>query len=357
MNYFGSKISDNMIVTKDGFLICQNVPISRTGSQEYLDTEIFGEGNGSIVKVNREEKEVFSDEAIASFEGKPFTDEHPSELVNPDNFTMYVKGHVQNVRRGQGKFENNLVADIFVNDFNTIEEIKNGKREISCGYECEDIERDGELYQTNIRGNHIALVDRGRAGSKVAIRDKSIQKGETIMENQENENKAVQDNSIVNKLLDYLFKKDNKVIDKKDEEEKKVEYITKEEFDKKMDEFKEMFKKKEEETKEEDKKDACGKDEDKKDKKDGEVIKAEDKAPTIKEVLDELNPLVANIKDEALKTQIIDSMSKFLDRGENPIAKVEKEVKDNAINSKMDASKMYEEIQKSYDARNPHINQ
>lgn len=358
MKYFGSKISNNMIMTKDGFLICQNVPISRTGTQDYLDIELYGNGVGDIVKVNREEEEVFSDEAIASFEGKPFTDEHPQELVDPDNFTLYAKGHVQNVRRGKGKFNNNLVADIFVNDKETIDKIQNGKREISCGYECEDVERDGELYQTNIRGNHIALVDRGRAGSKVAIRDKSIQKGESIMENQANE-KVVNDNNIINKLLDYLFKKDTAevVADKKDEEEKKVEYITKEEMDKKIDELKELFTKKEEkeEVKKEDKKDECG--EDKKDKKDGEVIKAEDKEPTIKDVLNTFNPLIAKVKDEELKKQFVDSLSGFMDRGENPIVKAEKEINDIAINNKMDSSKMFEEIQKAYDARNPHINQ
>ena len=358
MNYFGSKISDNMIKTKDGFLICQNVPISRTGKQEYLDTELYEIGGvGKIIKVNREEEEVFSDEAIASFEGKPFTNEHPSELVNPENFNKYVKGHIQNVRRGKGKFKDNLVADIFVNDIGTIEDIQNGKREISCGYECEDIEgEDGELYQTNIRGNHIALVSRGRAGSKVAIRDKQINKREeqSTMENQVKENMTNNDANIISKLLDHIFKDEDK---KEKKEEKKEEFITKEEFDKKMDELKELFKgKKEEEVeKTEDKKDACGKkdEEEKKDKKDGEVIEAKDNEPTIKDVLDTLNPLIAKVSDEELRKSFVDGIAKFVDRGENPIGKVEQTIKDSAMQTSFDS---YEEIQKAYDERNPHIN-
>ena len=53
-----------------------------------------------------------------------------------------------------------------------INEIRSGaKREISSGYECEYVEKDGKIYQRNIRGNHVALVQAGRAGNQVKIYD------------------------------------------------------------------------------------------------------------------------------------------------------------------------------------------
>ena len=53
-----------------------------------------------------------------------------------------------------------------------IDEIESGaKREVSAGYECEYVEREGKYYQTNIRGNHVALVQQGRAGKMVCIKD------------------------------------------------------------------------------------------------------------------------------------------------------------------------------------------
>jgi hypothetical protein len=170
--YYGSRISDNLARTPEGFLICQNVPIARTGMQKYLGNEMGLEDN-NIYEVEREPTDVFSPETIASFEGKPFTDEHPvGNEVSPENASWLVKGSVQNVHRGSGDEENMLLADIVVYDKSAIQAIEDGKREISCGYECvyEPLE-NGKYRQTGIVGNHVALVKKGRAGEKVAIKD------------------------------------------------------------------------------------------------------------------------------------------------------------------------------------------
>ena len=170
ITYYGYTISPNQLETGEGFLICRNVPIARTGSQDYLGSEV-GKPEQEVVRVERTEDEVFSPAAMASFEGKPFTDDHPPVMLTPDNVSNYEKGHVQNVRRGTGEFADFLVADIHVHDAGTISAIQNGKRQISCGYECEYVEDGGKLYQREIRGNHVALVDEGRAGTKAAIMD------------------------------------------------------------------------------------------------------------------------------------------------------------------------------------------
>lgn len=170
ISYYGYTISPNQLETGEGFLICRNVPIARTGTQQYLASEIGLQGN-DVIDVERPEEEVFSPAAMASFEGKPVTNDHPTELVTPDNFSRYEKGHAQNVRRGSGEFENFLVADLHIHDAELIEAIRSGKRQVSCGYECEYAEEGGKISQTKIRGNHIAIVDEGRAGAKAAIMD------------------------------------------------------------------------------------------------------------------------------------------------------------------------------------------
>jgi hypothetical protein len=174
--FYGSRISENRIRTPEGFLICKNVPIAKVGTQQYLGEELGLEGYENIlVEVVRTEQEVFSPKTIASFEGKPFTDDHPeqSEFVTTENYKQYVKGHVTNVRRGEGDFSDKLLADIIVYDKTVIEEIESGrKREISCGYGCDyGINENGNILQINITGNHVALIEEGRAGHSVRILD------------------------------------------------------------------------------------------------------------------------------------------------------------------------------------------
>lgn len=175
IRYYGDKISNRIAKTPEGFLICQDVPISRTGYQEYLASEIMENPvNGhKIIPVFRPATEVFDIRSLASFEGKPVTNEHPDEDVTPDNYTRYACGHVQNVHPGEGEDSNKVLADLYITDPSLINSILSGKREISCGYYAEE-KRDasGKLCQTKIRGNHVAVVNSGRAGSKVRIRDK-----------------------------------------------------------------------------------------------------------------------------------------------------------------------------------------
>lgn len=177
--YYGSVISENITETPEGFLICKNVPIARTGTQEYLPCEIGLPGEG-LINVSRLESEVFAQAAMASFEGKCVTHDHPPNPVDKENVTAYGKGHAQNIRRGTGAESDLLLADLFITDPELIRLVKSRElREVSCGYECEYIEDEaGRFYQSRIRGNHIAVVAAGRAGSRVAIRDSIPTKNE-----------------------------------------------------------------------------------------------------------------------------------------------------------------------------------
>lgn len=171
--FYGSRISPHMTKTPEGFLICHSVPICRTGEQEYLPREIgVEEEKRPIITVLRTPEEVFKPAAIASFEGKPVTDDHPPVPLDSSNYSTYTKGAVQNVHRGTGEDDDKLVCDIVLYDSVLISKVEAGKREISCGYDCKYIPNgDGTYHQADIIGNHVAIVDSGRAGHDVAIQD------------------------------------------------------------------------------------------------------------------------------------------------------------------------------------------
>lgn len=168
-----SRLSDNMCETPEGFLLCLAVPIARTGAMTYGEGETPLEtGKNGTIEIDRSPEEVFRPKTIASFEGKPITITHPQDFVNPSNWSGLAKGVVQNVRQGLGDQKDSLLADLLITDAVAINLVKSGLREVSCGYEAEYTQTgEGQGVQTNIVGNHVALVDEGRAGSEYAIKD------------------------------------------------------------------------------------------------------------------------------------------------------------------------------------------
>ena len=179
--YYGARISPHMTRTPEGYLICHDVPINRTGAQEYQARDLQLDGDPDrLVTVHRYAEDVFSPAALASFEGKGVTRGHPPENLTPENQAAYSMGHVQNVRR----VGDNTVADLYIKDPGLASDVENGViREVSCGYLC-DYVPDGDGYrQQKIRGNHVAVVPRGRAGHDVAIKDSApeAEKGRNAM--------------------------------------------------------------------------------------------------------------------------------------------------------------------------------
>ena len=167
--YYGSTISPNIDRSPEGYLICRNVPINRTGVQIYSAGEMGLEGDPDReVKVYRLEDDVFAPAALASLEGKDITRGHPSEMLTVDNQSIYTKGHLENIRRDR----ENTVADLMIKDPALVSDVENGVlREVSCGYYCTYEPYLDGYKQTHIIGNHVAVVPKGRAGETVAIKD------------------------------------------------------------------------------------------------------------------------------------------------------------------------------------------
>ena len=172
--YITEKLSEHIGETPEGFLIAYDVPVAKIGEQVYKGDEVPIEPNAEgLVTIKRTEEEVFKPEAISSFEGKPFTIDHPDEMVTPENWKDLAHGFITNLRRGAREKFDLLIGDIVITTNKAIELVKGGMREISCGYDADYEQLDkGVGIQKNIVGNHIALVMRGRAGHRCAIGDK-----------------------------------------------------------------------------------------------------------------------------------------------------------------------------------------
>ena len=171
--YTTGQIGRTRETTPEGYLLCRDVPLARIGTLMYGDGEVpVTADNTGLILIQRGEDVLFDPKTIASAEGKPITDDHPEDWVGPKNWKELSKGSGHNIRRGEGIDSDLLIGDLLVTDKDTIDAVLEGKVEISLGYDADYIEvSPGKGLQSNIVVNHIALVDKGRCGSRCSIGD------------------------------------------------------------------------------------------------------------------------------------------------------------------------------------------
>lgn len=158
------RISEHKYKTPEGYLVCVDSILARTGKQSYRRCEIFHDDSDEMIDIDRSPDEVFSKATLASFENKPLTVEHPQEDVNVNNHSEYAVGFVRDIKRGVVDGQEVMLGTLVITDGKTIEEIENGEHtDLSCGYDC-DVKDEANPQQRNIRGNHVALCKEGRAG-------------------------------------------------------------------------------------------------------------------------------------------------------------------------------------------------
>jgi hypothetical protein len=160
--------------TRDGFLVA-DVRAARTGIYQYSGSEV-GRPDLASVRIYRPESSVFDKKTLASFTSLDITNDHPKNMVNSKNWKRYAVGHTGEDVIRDGDY---LRVPIIVKDEETIREIQDGKRSLSFGYLC-DIDfspgetESGEKYdgiQKSLIGNHLAIVNSGRAGDNCKIGD------------------------------------------------------------------------------------------------------------------------------------------------------------------------------------------
>lgn len=176
--YEDRQLSPHRALTHEGFMICRDVAIARTGRYIYSRDELpaLTPSRDGIIYVERTADAVFDDDSMRSFEGKAVTIDHPPVDVTPDNWHEYSVGTVFNVRRGEGAMSDSLMADLFLTDAAAIRMVRaNDKTELSCGYDAQyDQVEPGRGRQSKIIGNHVAIVDNGRCGIACRIGDHAM---------------------------------------------------------------------------------------------------------------------------------------------------------------------------------------
>lgn len=200
------KLGPKQSLTPEGFLLCEEVPLARTGMMVYGPGETPIEpGPDGITKIFREPEDVFSPETLASAQGKSVTNDHPDEDVVPENWKELTHGFMFNVRQGEGSQDDLMIGDLLVTTPEAITAIREeGKVEVSLGYDAEYEETGpGMGKQKNLLINHIALVVEGRCGPRCAIKDsKSSLNGSNSMPVKSTKDKK----SLIKGLLDKAFK-------------------------------------------------------------------------------------------------------------------------------------------------------
>jgi hypothetical protein len=172
--------------TSDGYLVTE-ARFARTGIYEYAGRDV-GKPEMAVVHVYRPEDEVFSADAMASFAHKPVTNNHPTANVTAATWKRDAVGFTDGRVARDGDF---VAIPMMVADQQAIDDVDSGKVELSAGYTCDldfidGTAPDGSHYDAvmkNIRGNHVALVDRGRAGSECRIGDSFVHAQETAVMN------------------------------------------------------------------------------------------------------------------------------------------------------------------------------
>ena len=219
------KITDKVIKLDTGFL---KVPVfaTRTGVFNYRKSD------GSIRRELRHPDEVFKADSLNTLSGVPFTNRHPSELVNSKNVRKYMVGMVSDNVNHDEQF---VKTSVTIMDDKMVAEVEqNGLREVSCGYKCDVVEEAGEFegerydaVQTNIRYNHLAGVQKGRAGSEVRLRMDAddaelVEDGKSVPDHSDNLNGGktmivkidgvqfdLTDNSLASAITQALEKRDS----------------------------------------------------------------------------------------------------------------------------------------------------
>lgn len=157
--------------------------LSRAGVFKYLNTD------GTSRSEYRPVSEVFAPESMRSFEGMAVTDYHPNGVpVTIENRTDLARGYIVPGSLRRDGF--NLIGTVHITDANLIRAVMNGRTAVSLGYfqdriaETGTATEDGQPYkfkQTNIRGNHAAIVDEARAGDVARLQVDSLESQEIVI--------------------------------------------------------------------------------------------------------------------------------------------------------------------------------
>ena len=155
-------------ITEEGYIKARSI-VTRCGVFLYKNAD------GTIRKELRHPDDVLLPESLESMKMIPIVNGHPKErLITSDNSKRLSVGYTGESVEQELPY---IIANIMITDKDTVDEIKEKKKnELSLGYTTDLLEDTGTYFgepydyrQTNIRYNHLALVDEARAGPEARI--------------------------------------------------------------------------------------------------------------------------------------------------------------------------------------------
>ena len=166
--------------TKEGYIKGMAI-VTRTGIFKYVDNQ------GNIRLELRHPDQVLEAESLESLKQIPITVEHPSVLVDATNAKNLSVGLTGETVKVDGE---NIKTTVTITALDGINAVDNGKEELSLGYTL-DLEEEQGIYngqpythrQKNIRYNHLAIVERGRAGANARLNFDSFEYAMIVDEN------------------------------------------------------------------------------------------------------------------------------------------------------------------------------
>lgn len=176
-------IQSSRVIRDSGEMIAP-VTIARTGIMLYRAKELgdlFSDRDPeSVIRVMTTPEVLFDAETIESCRSLPATIGHPSDDVSVENMKELSKGFLEGSPVPDGSA---LAGHIVLNDKDAIRLVDSGTDQISLGHKAELMRvegKDWDCEKTKIRGNHVAIVVRGRAqttrisdsGEEIPIVDK-----------------------------------------------------------------------------------------------------------------------------------------------------------------------------------------
>jgi len=116
-----------------------------------------------------------NNDSINTLKMIPLTNEHPIDRkIDINNIKEFQVGHLgDNIRKTDQYISNSII----ITDKQAIIDVQKGKRALSAGYSLYTENISGtwlgihyDMIQRNIRYNHVAIVDKGRAGDAAVMR-------------------------------------------------------------------------------------------------------------------------------------------------------------------------------------------
>lgn len=213
-------MKDSTYFTDEGYLVDHPI-LTSCGIFEYINPD------GSIRRELRLPENVFAEESLKTYRGKPIIITHEAGVVDKNNVD---KEQIGTILSDGYRYGDDVRAEIIIHDTDSMK--KSGLKELSLGYNLDLVERpgvwNGEPYdaiQTNIAINHLALVASARAGEQARLNidgsDEPELKGGKAMAKETNscrtDGRAMSPEELKNAIDKYRARKAERLFEVKEE--------------------------------------------------------------------------------------------------------------------------------------------